>query len=109
MGNMLFLNDNDQPGHLSYTPGMLPALEIKTYDVITGDVNGDSTPDIFFANVGKNSLLLNTTKPPCSFDLDKDGDVDGLDLATAINRDLLNTAEDVENFAAQFGKTGCSP
>ncbi len=107
MGNMLFLNDNDQPGHLSYIHGMLPPLETKTYDVITGDVNGDSIPDIFFANVGKNSLLFNTTKLPCSFDLDKDGDVDGLDLATAIDQNSFDEAEDIGMFSKQFGKSDC--
>ena len=104
---MLFLNNSDQPGHLSYIHGMLPPLETKTYDVITGDVNGDSIPDIFFANVGKNSLLFNTTKLPCSFDLDKDGDVDGLDLATAIDQNSFDEAEDIGMFSKQFGKSDC--
>ncbi len=107
-GNMLFSNDNVQPGHLVNSSSKLPVIDMKTYGIITGDVNGDGSPDIFYTNIGQNVLLINTTKPRCSFDLDRDGDVDGLDLATAIDQNSFGEAEDIEMFSEQFGKSDCS-
>ena len=105
--NLLLTNNNEQPGHLDCTPGMLPVLYESTYGVTLGDVNGDGSPDIFFANVGQNSLLFNNTRPSsqCSFDLDGDGDVDGLDLAGFIDQGF--DAGDLEEFAGQFGRSDC--
>ena len=95
--NRLFINNDDEPGHLTYTVGMIPELYESTYGVTFGDVNGDDTPDLFFANVGKNTLLLNNTVKTliqtCNGDFDIDGDVDGTDLAV---------------FAADFGRTNCN-
>ena len=42
-----------------YETVVLPGIEATTYDVATGDLNGDSVPDLVFANSGaKNEILL---------------------------------------------------
>jgi hypothetical protein len=92
--NRLFINNDGSPGHFEYTAGMLPELSESTFGVTFGDVNGDRAPDLFFANVGQNTLLINNTETtePCEGDFEPDGDVDGSDLAV---------------FAADFGRTDC--
>lgn len=42
-----------------YKTVVLPGIEATTYDVATGDLNGDSVPDLVFANSGaKNEILI---------------------------------------------------
>ncbi|MCB2183102.1 MAG: VCBS repeat-containing protein [Desulfobulbaceae bacterium] len=106
--NFLLTNDDANPGQLHYTAGMLPASTENSYGMELADVNGDGAPDLFNANVGQNSLLLNNTQVPrlCSFDSEPDGDVDGVDLA-ALTDQGVNESE-IEEFAAMFGITDCS-
>ncbi len=114
--NRLFINNNDQPGHFDHLTGRLPNLSESTYGVTFGDVNGDGVPDLFFANVGQKTLLINNTKTPCRADLDGEGDVDGTDLSifnsayansdqqADINGDGSVGAADVEKFSEMLEK-----
>ncbi|RLB32371.1 MAG: hypothetical protein DRH20_14890, partial [Deltaproteobacteria bacterium] len=104
--NFLLINDDDSPGHLNYTAGMLPESAESTYGLALGDVDADGAPDLFYANVGANTLLINNTEVvfPCEGDFEPDGDVDGADLAAWISDDHGLSLEDL---AWSFGRADC--
>ena len=99
--NLLITNDDDSPGRLHYIQGMFPQTADNTYGMTLADVNGDGAPDLFWANVGQNRLLLNNTRLPCRFDSEPDGDVDGIDLAAVIGMPL--SEDDLKMLASSFG------
>lgn len=100
--NRLLINDDTALGHFIHIPGMLPEIAESTYGIAKGDVNNDGSPDLFFANVGRNSLLINAARGeiPCRHDRDTDKDVDGKDLYEFIQG---NDFIELDRFSEAFG------
>lgn len=96
-------------------------------DTNNPDTDGDELDDLTESNLGTNLLNADTDGdgysdkvemdrgsdprdaadiPPCLGDLDRDGDIDGLDLSMLVSG---NSKITVDVFAQNFGETECRP